>query len=85
MGTRRRRRGRAGANEDHGGSTGRGNRRDIGLEVCGVLEEQKDTITAGVGGARGGGYEEGNARGLGHRRSLSSVLSARRSHRKSLS
>lgn len=49
MGTRRRRRGRAGANEDHGGSTGRGNSRDIGLEVCGVLEEQKDTITAGVG------------------------------------
>ena len=49
MGTRRRRRGRAGANEDHGGSTGRGNSRDIGLEVCGVLEEQKDTIPTGVG------------------------------------
>lgn len=66
--------------EDQGGSTGRGNGRDKGPEVRGVLEEQKDAITAGVGGC-----EEGSARALGHRRSLSSVLSARRSHKRSLS
>ena len=50
-----------------------------------MLEEQKDAITAGVGRARGGGRGERSAQGLGHRRSLSSVLSARRSHKRSLS
>ena len=84
MGTRRRR-GRAavtwGPGREHTQREQQGHRPWGGS----VLQEQKDTITAGVGWARGAGYEEGNARGLGHGRSLSSVLSARRSHRRSLS